>query len=1124
MTPEPGAATAAADAATAAAAAATAADAATAAPAAPAGTPAAWQRTLAALNDTAAPVPDGPVAALLAERARPVADRPAVVARDRVLSHGELHARAEELAVRLRAGGAGPGVLVRVCLPRSAELVVAVLAVLRAGAAYVPLDPDHPAERLAQLVDSAPAPLTLTTAALAGLFPGPGVLTVALDTPAEPAAGVSVPPVGGSLPGPADLAYVIHTSGSTGRPKGVAIEQRSLVNLLEATAVPFGLGPDRRVLQFASPAFDVSVWEILAPLWAGAAVVVFDEPVASAEALAALVRERRADTVFLLAALLAQLDPAAFPDVATVVTGGESFSRALVDRWAPGRDLIYVYGPTEATVFQSWHRCPPGLPEEPPTIGRPMANLRYSVRDASGAQVGPGVEGELWIGGIGVGRGYLGRPDAAAARFVPDTGDPRPGARLYRTGDLARHRADGTLDFRGRADRQVKIRGFRIEPGEVEAALAALPGIAAAAVVVPAGTAQPLLAGYVVTDGPLPADWRARLAERLPYYMVPAAVIPVERMPSTPNGKIDRRELAARPLPDTPAGPSGEAGGDEAAGGEGAGDEAAGDAGADAVRAVLRALFAEALGEPVADDGDFFLLGGTSLKAASLAAAAARRLSAPVRLRDVFDCPSIAALAARLAPRAGTASASASASDGSAPASGGSPVAGGPRRASAVQRWLWLEDRTRSAGTAGTAAYHVPMLLDCHAAADPAALRTAFARLQELQPQLRTVFREERGEPVPGPAPAPARLEVLDLPDEPAREALVREWAHRPFDLAAGPPVRAALLRRPGGRDRLLVVLHHVVADQTSLEVIARALAGAGGPVAPAAPELPAPELSGPGPHEPSYDTQLAYWQGRLTPPPTPLPLPVDHPRTGPAGRATAVTTVRLDTGELGALERLARGHRTGLFGVLAAAVAAALHEATGACDISLGTAVSRRPALGPADTVGCLVNTVVLRTAVHGELPCAELVADLAGQTVGALDHGGLPFGELVRALDLPRLPGRNPLFDVWVTLWDEIDTGPGALRLTGGPIPLDEGMFELSFQFARSASGLTLLLQYDSALYEPDTARALAEKVAHAARRLATAGPQTRVAALAPVAPAPQTPAGRPAFAGFSWGSPRT
>ncbi|WP_053789758.1 amino acid adenylation domain-containing protein [Streptomyces sp. XY332] len=1086
-----------------------------------------WQQTLAALNDTAAPVPQGPVAHLLAERARPVADRPAVLARDRDLTHGELHGLAEALAVRLRERGAGPGVLVRVCLPRSAELVVAVLAVLRAGAAYVPLDPDHPAERLAQLVESAPAPITLTGARLAHLFPAAGVLEVDLDAlgvaEGEPvdapgAVGPAVPEPGGPQPGPADLAYVIHTSGSTGRPKGVAIEQHSLANLLEATAVPFGLAPGRRVLQFASPAFDVSVWEILATLWAGAAVVVFDEPVASAEALAALVRERRADTVFLLAALLAQLDPAAFAGVRTVVTGGESFSQALVDRWAPGRDFIYVYGPTEATVFQSWHRCLPGAPGEPASIGRPMANLRYSVRDGSGAPVGPGVEGELWIGGAGVGRGYLGLPDAGAPRFVPDPDDPRPGARLYRTGDLARHRPDGTLDFRGRADRQVKIRGFRIEPGEVEVALTALPGIVAAAVVVPEGTAQPLLAGYVVTDGPLPADWRARLAERLPYYMVPAAVIPLDRMPSTPNGKIDRRSLSARPLPtglSAVAAVAAVAAPDGSADGGGAADAGGS---ADRVRAVLRDLFSEAFGRPVSDSGDFFLLGGTSLKAASLAAAAAQRLSVPVRVRDVFECPSVTDLADRLAPRCASASASASVS-AAAEAEAEVPAgdADGSQGVSGAQRWLWLEDRTRGTGARGSAAYHVPMLLECQGVADPEVLGAAFARLQEREPQLRTVFREEWGEPVSGPAAERARLAVLDLPDEAARAAAVQEWAHAPFDLAHGPLVRAALLRRPGGRDQLLVVLHHIVSDQTSLEIIARALAGTGPEAAPGVP--------GHAAYEPSGGDELAYWRSRLSPPPAPLPLPVDRPRTGPAGRATAVTAVHLDAAELAALEELARSRRTGLFPVLAAAVAATLHEATGAGDISLGTAVSRRPALGPgpAGAVGCMVNTVVLRTAVQGGTPCVALVDDLADQAVGAMDHGGLPFNELVRTLDPPRSPGRNPYFDVWVTLWDEIDTGPGALRLTGGAIPLAEGLFELSFQFSRGAGGLKLLLQYDSALYEPGTAQGLAERAAHAARRLSTAGPQAPVRSLTPPVEAPQAPTARPAFAGFSWGATR-
>ncbi|MFF5448562.1 amino acid adenylation domain-containing protein [Streptomyces sp. NPDC012888] len=1086
-----------------------------------------WRRTLAALNDTAAPVPDGPVAALLAERARPVAGLPAVIARDRTLCHGELHGRAEELAARLRARGAGPGTLVRICLPRSAELVVAVLAVLRAGAAYVPLDPDHPAERLAQLADSAPAPLTLTTAALAGHFPGTGALTVDLDAPVAPVAAAAgaaspagatpagatraVPPAAGPQPGPDDLAYVIHTSGSTGRPKGVAIEQRSLTNLLEATAVPFGLAPGRRVLQFASPAFDVSVWEVLATLWAGAAVVVFDEPVASAGVLAALVRERRVDTVFLLAALLAQLDPAAFPGVRTVVTGGEAFNQALVDRWAPGRDLIYVYGPTEATVFQSWHRCPPGAPGEPPTIGRPMANLRYSVRDGSGRPVGPGEEGELWIGGAGVGRGYLGRPDAGAERFLPDPDDPRPGARLYRTGDLARHRPDGTLDFRGRADRQVKIRGFRIEPGEVEAALAALPGVAAAAVVVPEGTPEPLLAGYVVTDGALPADWRARLAGRLPYYMVPAVVVPVPALPATPNGKIDRRALAGRPLPadggpaPDPAGPA-----------------------ADPVRNVLRELFEEALGRPVPDDADFFLLGGTSLKAAGVAAEAARRLRLPVRVRDVFDRPSVAALADRLDGRLDGRSRPA-ADTGPAPAAAARPdAAADPAPApvpavSPVQRWLWLEDRTRAAlgGSAGTAAYHVPLLLDCHGPAEPEELRRAFARLQEAQPQLRTVYREERGEPVPRPAEAPVPLDVLDLPDEPAREAAVRELAHAPFDLAAGPPLRAALLRRPGGPDRLLVVLHHIAADQTSLEVVARTLAGTA-PAHPAA-AVPAavPEDSARPPGEAARDEVLSHWRARLTPPPAPLPLPVDRPRGGPPGRATATVTAELDPQPLAALEEYARGRRTGLFAVLAATVAAVLHEVTGTADVTLGTAVSRRPALGLPDTVGCLVNTVVLRTEMAAGRSWDDLVGDLADQAVGAMDHADVPYGEVVRALDPPRHAWRNPYFDVWAILWDEIDTGrgPGGLRLTGGPVPLEEGLFDLSFQFARSSTGLKLLLQYDRTHYEPGTARALADKVLRAARRLAVAGPQAPVNPPDPVVPAGRAATGRPAFAGFTW-----
>ncbi len=749
-----------------------------------------WSEVLRELNDTAAEVPDGNLADLLRARSARWAQHPAVIGRDRTLTHAALHRAADALAGRLAAHGAAPGGVVRVCLPRSAELVVALLAVLRCGAAYLPLDPGYPPARLAQIAEDVPGELTVTTRDLAGRVPaGRNVL---LDLDELLAARPQSPP--DRSPATArDLAYVIHTSGSTGRPKGVGIAHHGLVNLLAATAEPFGLGPGRRVLQFSGPGFDVSVWEIFAALWAGAAVVPFDAPVASAEALAGLVRDREVDTVFLLAALLAQLDPADFPGVRTVVTGGEAFCQALVDRWAVTgtRELYYVYGPTEATVFQSWHRCPPGAPGEPPTVGRPMANLRYHVRDDRGRPVGPGVVGELYIGGAGVGRGYVGRPELDAERFVPDPDDPRPGARLYRTGDLVSHRPDGTLDFRGRADRQVKIRGFRIEPGEVEAALAALPGIAAAAVVVPDGTPEPLLVAHVVTRGPgLPGDWRDRLAQRLPYYMVPAAVAVCDRLPETPNGKIDRRELARRGLAGAPPATA------EAAAGA-------------ALRPALRELFGVALGRGATDTDDFFQLGGTSLRAASLAQAATARLGVPVTVRDLFEAPTPAALAARLAtrPAAGVRTES--------PAE--SPA--GPA-ASPAQRRLWLEQQLRGERDA---AYHVPLLLRCTGTLQPQALARAVTALQDRHPAVRTAFDERGGAPVPRLRTDTVPLAVETAADAAARDALVDRLSHEPFDLANGPLLRVTLIRTPGDC-HLLLVFHHTVADQLSLEIAARDL------------------------------------------------------------------------------------------------------------------------------------------------------------------------------------------------------------------------------------------------------------------------------------------------------------
>ncbi|MFH9819084.1 amino acid adenylation domain-containing protein [Streptomyces sp. NPDC017230] len=1072
-----------------------------------------WTETLRRLNDTAAPVPDGTVADLLRERSARWPGHPAVVTGDRTLTHRALHALADTLAVRLAALGAGPGSVVRVCLPRSAELVVALLGVLRSGAAYLPLDPNYPRQRLAGIAEDALSDLTVTTAEFAALVPDGRTVLIDLDEPAADPddAGTGEAPPARCPAAPSDLAYIIHTSGSTGRPKGVGIEHRNLVNLLAATAEPFGLRPGRRVLQFSGPGFDVSVWEIFATLWAGAAVVPFDAPVASADTITALVRDRGADTVFLLAALLAQLDPAGFPGVRTVVTGGEAFCQALVDRWAPDRDLIYVYGPTEATVFQSWHRCPPGAEAEPPTVGRPMANLRYHVCDEHGRPVdGPGVVGELLVGGAGVGRGYQGRTAPDTRRFVTDPYAPAPGARLYRTGDLVSHRPDGTLDFRGRADRQVKIRGFRIEPGEVEAALAALPGVAAAAVVVPDGTTEPVLVAHLVARGTgLPEDWRERLAGRLPYYMVPAAVTVCDRLPETPNGKIDRRALAARGLPAVPdphETPAPAHVPERVLGAE--------------LGPPLREVFATVLDRAVTDQDDFFRLGGTSLKAAALAQRATVRLGFDVLVRDVFESPTPAALAARLAARHSCAhpgpdpAADADSTHRTPGPAGREPLAA-PFAMSPLQRGLWLEQQLR--GPDDTA-YHVPLLLRCTGTLQPEALARAVTALQDRHPALRTVFHERGGEPVPV-----LRTETVHLAertaDTPAdRDTLVDRLIHEPFDLARGPLLRPTLIRTPGDC-HLLLVLHHTVADQMSLDIAAADLVACHDAIAEDRP-LPPPPADVPGPRP--TGRELAYWHQELTPPPAPLPLPVDHPRTAGAGRRTAVHQEELDPATARALHDLARARRTSLFTPLAAAVALALHHATGAEDVCLGTAVGLRT----GGTVGCHINTVALRTTIRPTTSCGRLLDGIADRVVGALDHAALPFGDVVRALDPPRPPGRGPFFDVWVTLWDEIDAEGPLLRLTGHPVPLRDGLFDLSFQFARGAHGTRLVLQYDRDLYEPSTAAALAHRVLRYARELGRSGPED------PLPPRQHpadtsVPTAAPAlagFAGFDWNAAAT
>ncbi|GIG92288.1 non-ribosomal peptide synthetase [Plantactinospora endophytica] len=565
---------------------------------------------LAAGTSGDAPVAEATWAELFQTQVCRTPDAPAVDSDGAVLTFAELDARAERLARTLVARGAGPERVVAVRLPASVELVVALLAVQKAGGAYLPVDPDLPADRLAAMLDG-----------------------VACVVDASTAVDGSLPIVEGSVPlptaNPASPAYVIYTSGSTGVPKGVVVTHAGLAALAAHQRERYGLGPGDRVLQFVSPSFDVSIVELCQALLSGACLVIPPaRPVG--DELAQALAELRITHAHIPPAVLRGVPATDLPELRVLISGGESATPELIARWAPGRMFVHAYGPTEATVDVTVHDCRPDAGPGPVPIGRPVAATRVYVLDG-GLRLAPrGVVGELYIAGPGVARGYLGRPGATAERFVADPFG-EPGGRMYRTGDLARWRADGELEFAGRADDQVKVRGFRIEPGEIETVLCRHEGVARAAVVVREDRpGDRRLVGYVVADedGTVePAALRTRLAAALPEYMVPAAIVVVDSLPVTRNAKLD---LAALPVPDYGSAPAGRPP-------------------ASPREELLCRLFGEVLGVEVGVDDHFFALGGHSLLAARLVSLVREVLGVSLTVRAVFEAPTPARLEELLA-------------------------------------------------------------------------------------------------------------------------------------------------------------------------------------------------------------------------------------------------------------------------------------------------------------------------------------------------------------------------------------------------------------------------------------------------------------------------------------------
>ncbi|SDG84175.1 amino acid adenylation domain-containing protein [Lentzea fradiae] len=974
---------------------------------------------------------------------RSAPDAPAVECDGAVLTYAELDARAGRLAAALTGRGVGPEDVVAVAVPRSAELVVALLAIVRAGAAYLPLDPDHPAERTAHVLEVARPSLTL----------GPGEVT---RWSAEGCAeAVLTPPL------PDHPAYVMFTSGTTGKPKGVVITHRGILRRMTDVQAHYRLAPGDRVLQKTPSGFDPSVIEVFLTLAAGATLVMARPGGHRDPAyLARTVRAERITMIRFVASMIPlfldeYLRDGSGGPLRLVASEGEGLPIAVADRFRESLDVVLYneYGPTEVSVGVTCLPCREVGGGGLVPIGRPTAGAGIRVLDARLRPVPDGEVGELYLTGVQLARGYLGRPGETAARFVADPFGA-PGERMYRTGDLGRVRPDGDLDFAGRTDDQVKIRGFRIEPAEVAGAVAAHPRVGQTAVTVlttPAG--EKTLVAYAVADGPAPAEAEVRehCASILPAYMVPSDVVFLEALPLTPNGKLDQRALPVPVRERVPLGGPPR----------------------DPVEESVCALFAEVLGvSPIGVDDDFFALGGHSLAAARLVGRLRAVAGVEVPAAMVFEASTPSALAA-VAATAG----------GARP--GPLPVPHPARPAlSAAQRRMWFVQQSDRGP-----AYNVPMALRLRGPLDVRALTAALNDVVARHEPLRTIFPVIDDEPY---------QRVLDA----AEVRLSTPDVMRPFDLETEIPVRAGLVAEGENEHLLVLVVHHIAMDGWSITPLWRDLAHAyAARVSGRAPRWassPVRYLDFAAWHQDllaRHDDLTAFWKAELAGMPEEIVLPADRSVRSAGVREAGAIDFRVDPAAHGALTALARESRATVFMVLRAALAGLLSRLGAGEDVPVGGIVAGRGHESLADLVGCFVNTLVLRTDVSGEPTFRELLARVREQDGRVHLHGELPFDRLVEEVQPVRAQGLHPLCQTLLVLQPPsvVPDFPG-LSCEDVPVQVGAAKADLVFDFTED-DGLRGTLKYAKDLFDDATARALAGRMVRLLEAVAVA-PDTPVA----------------------------
>ncbi|RKI05864.1 amino acid adenylation domain-containing protein, partial [Corallococcus praedator] len=982
-------------------------------------------------------------------------------------TYGDLDARSNQLARHLRALGIAEGSRVAVLLPRSRELILSLLAVLKAGAAYVPVDLNAPPERWSLLLEQSGAALVVTVASLADELPALLTPLVLLDEESSslasrPATALPAPGLEGD-----SLAYVLFTSGSTGLPKGVCVPHRAVLRLVVDNDF-LRFGSEEVVLQLAPAAFDASTLEIWGALLNGARLVLAPPGELSLARIAETLARHRVTTLWLTAALFEQMavhHPDALAAVPQVLAGGDVLPavrvREHLARIGPDAVLVNGYGPTENTTFSTTHAMHSGDPVGASVpIGRPLPHSTAYVLDAALRPVPPGLPGELYVGGEGLAWGYLRQPALTAERFLPHPFSTTPGARLYRTGDRARWRADGTLDFLGRTDFQVKLRGFRIEPGEVEAALRALPGVHEAVAVVreaPAGDKR--LVAYVVGEALEGQALRSALQQRLPDYLIPGAFVVLEAMPLNANGKLDRSAL---PEPEAPV----------------AAERFV--APRDAIEEQLAGLFGEVLHVArVGIHDDFFDLGGHSLLATQVVSRLRSAFGVELPLGDLFAAPTVETLAVRVAAlRAREDSAPRVPLLVATPRTGPVPL-------SFAQQRLWFLDQLQP----GSAFYNVPGVLVLGGTLNASALEQSLQALVQRHEALRTTFASEGDSPVQRiHAEGRLSLSVIDLESLPEerREAEARRHsaveATRPFDLGTGPLVRAVLVRLEARRHWLLLTLHHIVSDGWSIGVFARELgslyrAFASGQPA-ALPALPLQYadfslwqrqwLRGD-----VLQAELDWWRQQLVDAPTALELPTDKPRPATQSFRGASLPVTLSPELSASVKALAAREGATAFMVLLAGFQLLLSRYAGQDDVLVGSAIANRNRAETEGLIGFFVNTLVLRARIDPRASFRSLLAQVKATTLAAYAHQDLPFEKLVEGMQGARDLSRSPLFQVAFTLQN---APVGALELPGLRLELRSGeittaKFDLDFSLQERDGAFSGELNFSTDLFTPTT-----------------------------------------------------